>query len=146
MTGEIDRLARIVVDAAFHIHEDLGPGMLESAYEPILFEKLLAQGLKVDRQLPVDIEYSGIRVEKAFKLDLLAEDILVVELKAVETMLPVYGRQVLTYLKLMNLPLGLLINFGAPLIKQGIKRVANNHDDLASLRLGVRQTAQESAE
>ena len=138
MTDEIDRLARIVVDTSFHIHADLGPGMLETAYELILFEKLVERGLSVERQLPVDIDYQGIRVAGAFKLDLLVESKLVVELKAIESLLPVHGRQVLTYLKLMNLPLGLLINFGAPTIKQGIRRVANNHKDLASLRLGVR--------
>jgi GxxExxY protein len=139
VTDEIDRLASIVVDTAFHIHADLGPGMLESAYELILFEKLAARGLSVERQLAVDIDYQGIHVASAFKLDLLVERKLVVELKATESLLPVYGRQVLTYLKLMDLPLGLLINFGAPTIKQGIKRVANNHEDLASLRLGVRK-------
>jgi GxxExxY protein len=84
-------------------------------------------------------------VASAFKLDLLVERKLVVELKATESLLPVYGRQVLTYLKLMDLPLGLLINFGAPTIKQGIKRVANNHKDLASLRLGVKETLRKPA-
>jgi GxxExxY protein len=145
VTDEIDRLASIVVDTAFHIHADLGPGMLESAHELILFKKLAARGLSVERQLAVDIDYQGIHVASAFKLDLLVERKLVVELKATESLLPVYGRQVLTYLKLMDLPLGLLINFGAPTIKQGIKRVANNHKDLASLRLGVKETLRKPA-
>jgi GxxExxY protein len=145
VTDEIDRLASIVVDTAFHIHADLGPGMLENASELILFKKLAAQGLSVERQLAVDIDYQGIHVASAFKLDLLVERKLVVELKATESLLPVYGRQVLTYLKLMDLSLGLLINFGAPTIKKGIKRVANNHKDLASLRLGVKETLRKPA-
>jgi GxxExxY protein len=145
VTDEIDRLASIVVDTAFHIHADLGPGMLENASELILFKKLAARGLSVERQLAVDIDYQGIHVASAFKLDLLVERKLVVELKATESLLPVYGRQVLTYLKLMDLSLGLLINFGAPTIKKGIKRVANNHKDLASLRLGVKETLRKPA-
>lgn len=137
MSEEIDRLARIVVDQSYRIHKDLGPGMLEGAYELIMFEKLKEAGLRVDRQMPVDVDYDGIHIAQAFKVDLLVEQQLVVELKAVEALLPVHGRQLLTYLKLMKLPLGLLINFGAATIKDGIKRVANNHIDLAPWRLGV---------
>ncbi len=102
MTEEIDRLARISVDVAFQIHSDLGPGMLEGAYEIIMFELLRKRGLRVDRQLPVNIEYRGILVENAFKVDILIESKLVIELKASEAILPVHGRQLLTYLKLMN--------------------------------------------
>jgi iron complex transport system substrate-binding protein len=132
MPNKLDELARVVVDTSFHIHNDLGPGLLESAYELILFEKLMARGLQVGRQVPVNIEYSGIKVEHAFKVDLLVERMLVVELKATESFAPVHAKQVLTYLKLMNLPLGLLINFGAPTFKTGVRRLANNHTDLAS--------------
>ena len=135
---EIDRLASIVVDCGFHIHANLGPGLLESAYEMILYEKLKQKGLSTDRQAPININYDGIQIDAAFKVDLIVEGILIVELKASEGMPPVYGRQLLTYLKLMDLPLGLLINFGMGTFKQGVKRVANNHSDLASLRLGVR--------
>jgi GxxExxY protein len=137
MADDLDQLAHIVVDAGFHIHNDLGPGLLETAYELILFEKLVSRGLRVDRQVPINIEYSGIKVENAFKLDLLVENRLVVELKATESFVPVHAKQVLTYLKLMNLPLGLLINFGAAMYKDGVRRLANNHTDLASLRLGA---------
>ncbi len=130
--NEIDQFARIAVNVAFQLHTDLGPGMLESDYEIIMFEMLREKGLRVERQLPVDIDYRGIRVESAFRVDILVESKLVIELKACAEILPVHSRQLLTYLKLMNLPLGLLINFGAPMIKQGLKRVANNYIDLAS--------------
>lgn len=134
-----DEIARVVVDAAFHIHRDLGPGLLESAYELLLAEKLIRRGLKVDRQLPIDIEHDGIVVPGAFRIDLLVENLLVVEIKSVERPAPVHAKQVLTYIRLMNLTLGLLINFGTATFKEGVQRVANNHADLASLRLGVNQ-------
>jgi GxxExxY protein len=125
----LDDIARVVVDAAFHIHRDLGPGLLESAYELILAEKLAMLGLKVERQVSIDIEYSGIRIANAFKIDLLVEGRLVVELKSVETFAPVHAKQVLTYLKLTNLRLGLLINFGMATFKEGVRRfVVDQHD------------------
>jgi iron complex transport system substrate-binding protein len=132
MLEDLDEIARTVIDTGFHMHKDLGPGLLESAYELILFEKLISLGLRVDRQVAINIAYSGIKVENAFKVDLLVEQRLVVELKATEGFAPVHAKQVLTYLKLMNLPLGLLINFGAATFKQGVRRLANNHTDLAS--------------
>lgn len=132
MTEEIDRLASIVIDTAFHLHKALGPGLLESAYEIILFEKLISQGLKVERQRPINVNYDGIFVEAAFKIDLLIEDKLIVELKSVEQYAPVHAKQVITYLRLMNLPIGLLINFGTATFKEGVRRLANNHSDLAT--------------
>ena len=132
MESDLDELARIVVDTSYHIHHDLGPGLLESAYEIILFELLLARGLNVERQVPINIDYRKIQIANAFKVDLLVETKLVVELKATENFAPVHAKQVLTYLKLMNLPLGLLINFGAATFKEGVRRLANNHTDLAS--------------
>jgi GxxExxY protein len=130
MERHIDELARIVIDTAFQIHRDLGPGLLESAYELILFEKLRAKAIPVERQVPVDIEYSGIRVANAFKIDLLIDGRLIVELKSVEAHAPVHAKQVLTYLKLTGRPVGLLINFGAASFKDGIRRLANRHDDV----------------
>jgi GxxExxY protein len=125
----LDDIARVVVDAAFHIHRDLGPGLLESAYELILAEKLGMLGLRVERQVSIDIEYSGIRIANAFKIDLLVEGQLVVELKSVENFAPVHAKQVLTYLKLTNLRLGLLINFGMATFKEGVRRfVVDQHD------------------
>lgn len=132
MTEEIDRLASIVIDTAFHLHKALGPGLLESAYEIILFEKLVSQGLKVERQRAINVKYEGIFIEGAFKIDLLIEDRLIVELKSVEQYAPVHAKQVITYLRLMNLPIGLLINFGTATFKEGVRRLANNHSDLAT--------------
>lgn len=132
MTRSIDDVARIVVDTAFHMHKDLGPGLLDTAYELILYEKLMRLGLDVQRQVAVDIDYAGIRVASAFRIDLLVEHKLIIELKSVEAFQPVHAKQVLTYLKLTNLRVGLLINFGMATFKDGVKRFANNHDDLAS--------------
>jgi GxxExxY protein len=134
-----DELARIVVDAAFHIHKDIGPGLLESAYETLLAEKLLRLGLRIERQMPIDIVHDGIVVPAAFRIDLFVENTLVVEIKSVERPAPVHAKQVLTYIRLMRLSLGLLINFGTATFREGVQRVANNHSDLASLRLGVNQ-------
>jgi GxxExxY protein len=134
---EIDSLARIAVDAAFHIHQDIGPGLLESVYESIIAASLRRVGLKVDRQKPIDIEYDGLKVREAFRIDLLLNDVLVLELKSSEQMHPLYSKQVLTYIRLMRLPLGLLLNFGLPTMREGVRRVINNHRLLAPSRLGV---------
>jgi GxxExxY protein len=131
MTRSVDELARIVVDTAYHMHADLGPGLLETAYEIILCEKLIMAGLSVDRQVAVDIEYSGIRVANAFKIDLLVEQQLLIEVKSVDKFVPSHAKQVLTYLKLADLRVGLLINFGMPTFKEGVKRFANDHKPLA---------------
>jgi GxxExxY protein len=130
--SDLDNLAEIVIDTAFHLHKDLGPGLLESAYEIILFELLAARGLRVDRQVPINICYKNIEIDNAFKIDLLVEGKLVIELKATEKFAPVHAKQVITYLKLMNLPLGLLLNFGAATFKEGVRRLVNHHTDLAS--------------
>jgi GxxExxY protein len=127
MGSSVDELARIAVNIGFHIHEDLGPGLLESVYEMILFEKLVKQGLRVDRQRPINITYDDIAIENAFRIDLLIEDRLIVEIKSVEQHAPVHAKQLLTYLRLMNLPLGLLMNFGCATFKEGVRRLANNH-------------------
>ncbi|MCX6617115.1 MAG: GxxExxY protein [Acidobacteria bacterium] len=121
---EVDRVARIVVDAAFAVHSRLGPGLLESVYEACLMHELTKRGLRVERQVPVPIDYDGIRLDGGLRLDLLVESCLVVELKAVEELLPVHKAQVLTYLKLTGRRLGLPINFNVPLIRDGIKRLA----------------------
>ncbi len=125
----IEKLASIVIDRAFHLHRELGPGLLESVYEAVLAHELGAKGLMVQRQKPVPIHYQDIQLDEGFRLDLLVEDRLIVELKSVEELHPVHPKQLLTYLRLMDLPLGLLINFGAPLLKQGVKRVVNRHEE-----------------
>ena len=125
----IEKLASIVIDTAFHLHRNLGPGLLESVYEAVLAYELRDRGLMVERQKPVPIHYQGITLDEGFRLDLLVEHRLIVELKSVEELHPVHPKQVLTYLRLMDLPLGLLINFGAPLLKHGLKRVVNRHEE-----------------
>jgi iron complex transport system substrate-binding protein len=125
---DLEALAALAVDTGFKLHQHLGPGLLESAYEIILFEKLRQSGVEVARQVPINVQYEGILIENAFKIDLLVDNRLVVELKSVERTNPVHGKQVLTYLRLMNLPLGLLMNFGQTLFKDGIKRITNGYD------------------
>jgi GxxExxY protein len=121
---EVERVATQVVDAAFAVHSTLGPGLLESVYEVCLAYELTKRGLKVERQLPLPVVYDNLCLEAGFRLDLLVERCLVVELKAVEFLLPVHTAQLLTYLKLSGHRLGFLINFNVPLLKDGIKRLA----------------------
>lgn len=118
-------IARIVVDACYKIHTTLGPGLLESVYEIVLQRELESRGLRVRRQVPVSIVWEGVTFEEGFRADLIVNDFVIIELKSVEKLAPVHGKQLLTYLRLMKLRLGLLINFGEVLIKDGIKRVAN---------------------
>jgi GxxExxY protein len=112
-----------IVDAAFQVHSQLGAGLLESVYEVCIAHELRKRGLLVQSQPTLPVVYEGIRLEAGFRLDLLVEDCVVVELKAVETLLPVHKAQLLTYLKLSGYRLGLLINFNVPLIKNGIQRL-----------------------
>lgn len=123
----LERLATAVVDCGFQLHRDIGPGLLESAYELILHEELQARGFDVARQVVVPLRYKSVVVHNAFKIDLLIEGRLIVELKSIERLMPVHGKQVLTYLRLMNLPLGLLINFGEAVYRTGVRRIANNY-------------------
>lgn len=136
----VEELSAVVVNCAYQLHVDLGPGLLESVYETILARVLSEQGLKVERQKVVEFEYHGIRFNDGLRVDLMVADQLIVELKSVETLAPVHGKQLLTYLRLLHLPLGLLINFGAPTFKEGCKRVVNQHTAFASSRLRVNQS------
>ena len=123
--NEINELSGAVVDECIRIHRELGPGLLESVYEIVLAAALERRGLKVDRQVPVDIKYDGMRFPAAFRTDLLIDDLLVLEIKSVERLANVHAKQLLTYLRLMNRPLGLLLNFSGETMKEGIRRVAN---------------------
>ena len=123
--SDIEELASQAIQCGFAIHHDLGPGLLESCYELLLAAGLARAGLAVERQKVVDIEYAGISVREAFRADLLVERRLIVEVKAVEKLAPIHSRQVLTYLKLLDLPLGLVMNFGGGTFREGLKRVAN---------------------
>lgn len=118
-------VAREIVDATYRVHTILGPGLLESVYEPALAYELEKRGLHVTRQQPVPALYEKIEIHTAFYADLMVEDQVIVEIKAVETIAPVHKRQLLTYLKLANKRLGLLINFNVYLIKDGITRIVN---------------------
>jgi GxxExxY protein len=121
-----NEIAKIIVDTAFHIHKKLGPGLLETVYEVVLAHGLQKRGLKVERQVPIAIVFDGIRFNEGFRADLIVEDKVIIELKSVESIVPVHKKQLLTYLRLSDKRLGLLINFGSELIKDGISRVVNN--------------------
>jgi GxxExxY protein len=117
-------ISKIVVDAAYRVHTKLGPGLLESAYEHCLFYELFKRGLNVEKQKCLPLQYDDLIVEDGYKLDLVVENALIIELKNVEKLIPIHTAQILTYLKLSGIKIGLLINFNSPLIKDGIKRYA----------------------
>jgi GxxExxY protein len=127
--GSENEIARIIVDACFHIHSRLGPGLLESVYTAVLARELERRDITVSRQVAVPIVWDGLSFDEGFRADLIVGDQVVVELKSVERLAPVHAKQLLTYLRLMDKRLGLLVNFGAALIKDGIKRVVNGLDD-----------------
>ena len=120
---ETDRIAKLVVDSSFKVHTALGPGLLESVYEICLAHELSKRGLKFQAQVAFPVMYDGLRLDAGLRIDLLVEDQLIVEIKAVDEMLPVFEAQLLTYMKLTQKRLGLLINFNVPRIKDGIKRM-----------------------
>lgn len=122
---EVERLAALAVDAAFAVHSELGPGLLESAYQACFVHELGLRGVAYQKELHVPLDYKGVRIEVGFRADVIIEQKLLIELKAVEQLLPIHKAQVITYLKLTRLPLGLLINFNEVLIKHGIQRVLN---------------------
>ena len=122
---DLDDITGAIVDAAMQIHHKLGPGLLESVYEIVLAREVERRGFRVDRQKAVRFEYDGIVFDEGFRADLLVGNQIVVEVKSVERLAPVHGKQLLTYLRLMHLQVGLLLNFGAPLMKDGVFRVAN---------------------
>jgi GxxExxY protein len=123
LPDEINQITGQIVDAAFRVHSALGPGLLESVYEACMLHELGKRGLKVQSQVALPVVYDGIRLETGLRLDLLIESCVVVELKAAEELLPVHEAQLLTYLKLSGLRVGLLINFNVPRIKDGIVRM-----------------------
>lgn len=124
-TMELNDISGEVVDAAVTIHREIGPGLLESVYEVVLAHELKSRNLRVDRQVAVPIEYRGLRFEEGYRLGLLVEDTIIVEIKSVSDLTDVHKKQLLTYLRLQNKPLGLLLNSNVNLMKQGIVRIAN---------------------
>jgi GxxExxY protein len=125
--NNLEELARAAVDCGFRIHKELGPGLLESVYEAILADGLSRGGLLVERQKPLPISFEGVQINEGYRVDLLIEGCLIVEIKSVERLVPVHGKQLLTYLRLAKQPLGLLMNFGGETFKEGVRRVANNY-------------------
>lgn len=123
---ELDEITGAIVDASLKIHMELGPGLLESVYEVVLGRALTKRGFRVERQKAISFEYDGMLFEEGFRTDLLVEGRVIVELKSVEKLAPVHSKQLHTYLRLMNLPVGLLINFGASLLKDGLHRIVTN--------------------
>lgn len=123
--AEIETLATQAVNAALTVHRALGPGLLESAYEECLAIELTSIGLTVERQKSIPLVYRGRTIDAAYRLDLIVNDQLLIETKAIESLLPVHRVQVATYLRLLHRPLGLLINFNVPLLKDGVHRVLN---------------------
>jgi GxxExxY protein len=123
LSSKMNVLSGKVVDSAYVIHKALGPGLLENVYEICLTHELKKKGLKVERQVEIPINYDGIKFDAGFRIDLLVEDHLIIELKAAEAILSVHEAQLLTYLKLCQKRLGLLINFNVPILKEGIKRI-----------------------
>ena len=127
MGDDLERMARIAVDCGFKLHEALGPGLLESVYEACLCKSLAERGLSVERQKTIPIVFNSLTIDEGFRADVLVEGALLIELKSTEGFVPVHSKQVLTCLRLMKLPLGLLMNFGAYTFKDGIRRIANDY-------------------
>lgn len=123
----LEDIAKISVDCGFHLHKDIGPGLLESVYEVLLFESLKEKGLSVERQRVIPITFRGRVLSEAFRADLIVENRILIELKSTERSAPVHAKQVITYLRLPDLPLGFLMNFGAAIFKVGVKRLANQY-------------------
>ena len=135
----IDQISGDVLNISIRLHRELGPGLLESVYETVLAAKLTDAGYKVQRQKPVDIIFEGLRFDAAFRIDLLINDTVLVEVKSVERLNAAHAKQLLSYLRLTKQPLGLLINFGGATLKEGFKRLVNDYDPSASLRLCANQ-------
>jgi GxxExxY protein len=128
LSAEIESLASAAVDCGFHIHREIGPGLLESAYEMLLAESLIQRGFEVTRQVPISLNANGIFIENAFRADLIINGKLLIEVKSTEQHAAVHAKQLLTYLRLMQMPLGILMNFGTATFKEGVRRIANNYN------------------
>ena len=132
---DIDEISGQVLDVSLKLHRELGPGLMESVYESILAAKLELLGYSVDRQKPIDIQYDGLVFKAAFRIDLLIEDRLLVEIKSIDRIGAVHAKQLLTYLRLTEQPVGLLINFGGATLREGFRRLVNNYNPSAPPRL-----------
>lgn len=127
---DIEDLARVAVDCGFHIHKELGPGLLESVYEALLGERLCRSGCSVERQKILPIKVDGLTFEEGYRVDLLVDGILIIEVKSVERLAPVHSKQLLTYIRLARQPVGLLMNFGGGTFREGLRRIVNRPADI----------------
>lgn len=123
---ELNEISGKIIEFAIRVHSALGPGMLEGAYEICLMHELVSNGLKVESQVTLPIIYNGIRLDAGYRIDLLVEDSVIVELKAIDRLMPVHEAQLLSYLRMSDRRLGLLINFNVKLLRDGLRRVVNN--------------------
>jgi GxxExxY protein len=126
MIKEEDKLSKEIIGAAIEVHRNLGPGLLESAYEECLCRELAIFGIAFERQKPLAVSYKGVKLDCGYRLDIVVGGLIILELKAVDQIEPIHEAQLLTYLKLSNLKLGILINFNVPILRDGIKRIVND--------------------
>lgn len=127
--ADLERVGATIVDAAVKVHSALGPGLLESVYEACFCHELISRGVGVERQVHLPVTYEGLRIASGLRIDVLAEASVIVEIKAVEALLPLHAAQLLTYLRLGGFPLGFLLNFNVPQMKQGIKRMVYRYPE-----------------
>ncbi len=125
MNYNLNEITKIIIGAAINVHRALGPGLLESAYEACLVYELVSKNLKIERQKGLPIKYKGMQLDCGYRIDLLVEDKIIVEIKAVEKLEPIHEAQLLSYLKLSELEVGLLINFNVKILKNGLRRLVN---------------------
>ena len=128
--ADIEELARIAIDCGFHIHKELGPGLLESVYEMLLAERLSRSGYMVERQTLLPVEFDGLKLPEGYRVDLLVDGKLIIEVKSVERIVPVHSKQLLTYIRLARQPVGLLMNFGGATFREGLQRIVNGPADI----------------
>lgn len=136
---DVENIAAIAIDCGLDIHRRLGPGLLESAYEAVLAYSLERRGLTVERQKLVAIRFESLVIDGGFRADLVVERTLLIELKSIDRLAPVHGKQVLTYLRFLELPVGLLMNFGGATFKEGLKRIVNHHIPSVESALRINQ-------
>jgi GxxExxY protein len=128
--ADIEELARAAVDCGLRIHKELGPGLLESVYEAIMAERLVRSGYDVERQKILPIEFDGLKLREGYRVDLLVDGRLIIEVKSVERLAAVHGKQLLTYIRLAKQPVGLLMNFGGETFREGLRRIVNGPADI----------------
>ncbi|HEX6072314.1 MAG TPA: GxxExxY protein [Sphingomicrobium sp.] len=136
MLNDIEELASIAIDCGFHLHKELGPGVLESVYEALLAERMRKRGLAVERQKALPILFDGVALADGFRVDLLVNEALIIEVKSVEKLVPLHSKQLLTYIRLAKQPVGLLMNFGAETFREGLRRIVNGAEDRFSPIVG----------